>query len=152
MSELTGIYGIDNILITGLKDAGFNTVTFGDPEQVNLDKQNIFPLAHIVLSNSVRNTSTQTASYFVRVVDIIDFNSLDSREMTNKLKQTRNYEDVLHDLDYKINFMWQSILRSSDPITVSESITLETRYYTGQNQLTGYDFNIELTVPSLGAC
>ena len=41
MSE--GIYKADELLINALKAEGFNTVTFGDISEADLNKQRIYP-------------------------------------------------------------------------------------------------------------
>ena len=58
---MKGFYEITQQLKDSLIAEPFvNTVTFGNIDDVDLDKQNIFPLSHIIINNCSVGTSTLT--------------------------------------------------------------------------------------------
>lgn len=151
MSNSTGIYRADEILYDALKDVGFNTITFGDPNQVNLDKQNIFPLAHLVLVSSARTQNTQAVSYEVVVLDSVDSNDLDPRQSKNNFRLTTNFEDVWSDLDNRLGEMQQKFVRRQDLVTLDDFTASAVRYK-AQNILTGWELSLTITIPTIGLC
>ena len=50
------------------------TVTFGDISQVDLRKQTIFPLSHIIINNVVQSGQVMTYNITILLMDIIDVN------------------------------------------------------------------------------
>ena len=50
------------------------TVTFGDITQVDLRKQTIFPLSHIIMNNVVQSGQVMTYNMTILLMDIIDIN------------------------------------------------------------------------------
>ena len=53
-------------------DENTNTVTFGDITEVDLNKQTIFPLSHIMINNVTDNGQTLSYNISVMAMDIVD--------------------------------------------------------------------------------
>ena len=57
---MKGFYQVTDKLKTLLNAEPFvNTVTYGSIDDVDLDKQSIFPLSHIIVNNAVVGTKTR---------------------------------------------------------------------------------------------
>jgi len=54
-----------------LADINCNTVTTGDLYDVNLNKQDIFPLAHIIVNNVTQEEQTLTFNISILAMDIV---------------------------------------------------------------------------------
>lgn len=75
----------------------FNTTTFGQLDAVDLNRQDIFPLCHIVPQTVTIGTPTSIYQFTVHVLDIVDFNKDDVRRVNDPYLGTDNLQDVLSD-------------------------------------------------------
>lgn len=149
----SGIYRINELLYQALKAQGFKTITFGTVSEVDLNKQNIYPIAHLTFIDRTLTSSTDSFNYSLQLLDIIDVNSLDPRESKNDLRLTNNVEDIFHDLGYKFNRAWLSFKREAYNLAdVEDSITLTAGYSEAQNYLAGYEATFNITIPNTGDC
>jgi hypothetical protein len=91
---IRGFYQItETIKDTLLVDPNVKSVTIGDITEVDLAKQTIFPLAHIVVNNAVQEERTITFNISVLTMDLVD----QSKEETEDLfVGNNNLHDVLN--------------------------------------------------------
>jgi hypothetical protein len=64
-----------------LNDVNVNTVTTGDIYDIDLSKQSIFPLSHIIINNVSTQEQTLTFNISVLSMDIVD----ESKEATTDI-------------------------------------------------------------------
>ena len=57
-----------------LLDENVNTVTTGDLTEIDLSKQTIFPLSHIIINSATLNEQVISFSITVLSMDIVDLN------------------------------------------------------------------------------
>lgn len=70
-----------------------NTVTYGNIDDVDLNKQSIFPLSHIIVNNTTVQERTLTFNISVLAMDIVDI----SKEKTDDIfRGNDNEQDVLN--------------------------------------------------------
>ena len=73
-----GIRGFYQILETIkdnlLENDNVNTVTTGDISDVNLQKQNMFPLSHMIVNNATLGENTIIFNISIIAMDIVDRN------------------------------------------------------------------------------
>ena len=91
---MTGYYN----LLDGLKthfdsDAIVNSVTQGDIFQVDLNKQTIFPLVHLMINSSSLQSNTITFNVSIIAMDIVD---ISKSEVTDVFQENNNELDVLN--------------------------------------------------------
>jgi len=91
---MKGFYEISQAIKTQLDDDAFvNTVTIGDIFKIDLNKQTIFPLSHIMINSANYNGKTFNYNVSVLCMDIVD----ESKEATTDLfRGNDNEQDVLH--------------------------------------------------------
>lgn len=91
---MTGFYNITTKLKdTLLADAFINTVTFGDIFKVGLNKQDIYPLSHIMVNSASVENSAWRINVSVILMDLVD----ESEESTtDKFIGNDNEHDVLN--------------------------------------------------------
>jgi hypothetical protein len=91
---MKGFYQISQAIKDQLDaDAFVNTVTMGDIFKVDLNKQTIFPLSHIMINSAAYNGNTFNYSISVLCMDIVD----ESKEATTDIfLGNDNEQDVLN--------------------------------------------------------
>jgi len=91
---MKGFYEISQAIKNQLdNDAFVNTVTIGDIFKIDLNKQTIFPLSHIMINSASYNGNTFNYSISVLCMDIVD----ESKEATTDLfRGNDNEQDVLN--------------------------------------------------------
>ena len=91
---MKGFYNITDKIKTAFQAEPFtNTVSFGSIDDVDLDKQSIFPLAHIIVNSATVGTKTTTFNISVLAMDIVD---VSKEETTDKFVGNDNEQDVLN--------------------------------------------------------
>ena len=95
---IRGFYQVTDTLKTQLlADVNCKTVTTGDISQVNLNKQDIFPLSHIII-NSVTQSDDNGSSTYTFNVSILSMDVVNqSKEPTTDLfVGNNNVQDILN--------------------------------------------------------
>ncbi len=91
---MKGFYNLTDKLKDALIAEPFvNTVTFGSLDDVDLNKQTIFPLSHIIVNNTTVGSKTITFNVSILAMDIVDI----SKEATTDIfVGNDNEQDVLN--------------------------------------------------------
>jgi len=76
-----------------LADVNCNTVTFGNITDIDLSKQTIFPLSHIMVNNVSFPNNTINFNLTVMSMDIVD---VSKDETTDIFRGNNNLQDVLN--------------------------------------------------------
>ena len=97
-----------------------HTVTYGDIREVDLNKQTIFPLAHVMVNNVELESGTMTFNITVLAMDVVHENKGVSVPTTtnqyptdNTFYGNDNEQDVLNTQLAVVNLLNQSLLRSN---------------------------------------
>jgi len=91
---MKGFYNITNKIKTLLDAEPFvKTITFGSIDDVDLDKQSIFPLSHIIVNNAVVSPKTTTFSISILAMDMVD---ISKEETTDAFVGNDNEQDILN--------------------------------------------------------
>lgn len=146
---MIGFYQITEALREELNTAGFKTVTLGEIESVDVSRQNIYPLAHIV-PDSVTGDKTNVFSFNIVGADLVDFNKDDVDDENLSFYGTDNTQDVLHDIFHKLQLAVEQFRRgskftSAEQITSSVSYSYFIRRF--ENVLSGWTASISIEVP-----
>lgn len=70
-----------------------NTVSYGDIDDLLLDKRNVYPVAHVNLTGATLSSSTANVSVSVMIMDVVDINS---NKAVSKFRGNDNEQDVLN--------------------------------------------------------
>lgn len=93
MSVMNGFYRvIDTIKDTLQADVNCNTVTYGDITQIDLSKQTMFPLSHIIVNSATSGENIMTFNISVLAMDIVD----QSKDEADVFRGNDNEQDVLN--------------------------------------------------------
>ena len=93
MSVINGFYRvIDTIKDTLQADVNCNTVTYGDITQIDLSKQTMFPLSHIIVNSATSGENIMTFNISILAMDIVD----QSKDEGDVFRGNDNEQDVLN--------------------------------------------------------
>lgn len=91
---MKGFYNVTSQLKTALAAEPFcNTVTFGNIDDIDLKKQTIFPLSHIIVNNATIGTNTIIFNISILSMDIVD---ISKDEVADVFVGNDNEQDVLN--------------------------------------------------------
>ena len=91
---IQGFYKVtETIKDTLLADVNVNTVTHGDITDIDLSKQTIFPLSHLMVNNVTQGEQILTFNLSVVSMDIVD---ISKEEVTDIFVGNDNLHDVLN--------------------------------------------------------
>lgn len=150
---MIGFYQITERLYDLFVEHGFNTITLDDEQDIDLKRQSIYPLAHIVPMPSTYNGNTNTFSFLLMVLDITDFNKKNKNEQDLMFYGIDNRQDILHSLFEKLRNVIEDLYRGdsfSDMIQTALPIGIDPIVTEFDNGLTGWTAQISITVPSEG--
>jgi hypothetical protein len=129
-----------------LIDKNINTVTAGDISDVNLNKQDIFPLGHIIVNNVVVNEQTLDFNISVLACDIVN-QSKD--ETADRFRGNNNVQDILNTQLSVLNKLVQR-LRMGDLYTdmyqLNGTASLQPFYDRFENQLAGWTATMDIQI------
>ena len=93
MSVMNGFYRvIDTIKDTLQADVNCNTVTYGDITQIDLSKQTMFPLSHIIVNSATSGENIMTFNISILAMDIVD----QSKDEGDVFRGNDKEQDVLN--------------------------------------------------------
>ena len=91
---MTGFYNVlEKIKDTLDAEPFVNTVTYGNIDDVDLNKQSIFPLSHVIVNNTTVQEKTLTFNISVLAMDIVD---VSKKKTTDIFRGNDNEQDVLN--------------------------------------------------------
>ena len=144
---IRGYYQLTNTLKDKLlEDQSINTVTSGDLSDVNLNKQDMFPLAHIIVNNVVVGEQTLTFNVSVLACDMVN----QSKSKTiDRFIGNNNMQDILNTQLGVLNKLIQLLRRGSlhtDQYQLQGDPTLEPFYDRFENQLAGFSATMDIII------
>ena len=144
---MKGFYQVTDKLKTLLNAEPFvNTVTYGSIDDVDLDKQSIFPLSHIIVNNAVVGTKTTTFSISILAMDIVD---ISNDEVTSTFVGNDNEQDVLNTQLALLTRVINELQRGdsyTDKYQVEENVTCEPFVDRFENKLAGWTATFSVSV------
>ena len=145
-------YRITELLYEHLiADQDINTCVIGNLDKIDLNKQTIFPLAHILVQSSNTENGMVNFNITVSCMDLVDESKTDLRDETEQWKDLTNYQDVLNTQHAVLENLETSLdkgslrdlgLEISGPL---EKEPFEDRF---ENLLTGWSSNFDLMIPN----
>lgn len=146
MSVMNGFYRVTQIIRDTLQaDENCNTVTYGDITQVDLDKQTMFPLSHVILNGATSGENTMTFNFSVLAMDIVDI----SKEDGDNFRGNDNEQDVLNTQLSVLNKLIQKMRIGSlysDKYQVVGDVSLEPFRDRFENQIAGWTATFDIII------
>lgn len=131
-----------------LADIDINTVTFGDITQVDLSKQTIFPLAHMIVNSVVQQGQIYQFNISVICMDIVDINKANT---TDLFYGNDNLHDILNTQLAVINRVAEKLRKGNvhqDAYHLDGNVSCDPFYDRFENQLAGFSASFTIIVPN----
>jgi len=129
-----------------LGDVNVNTVTTGDIYDIDLAKQSIFPLSHIIINNVTTQEQVLTFNISVLAMDIVD----ESKEATTDIfRGNNNEQDILNTQLAVLNKLIMVLRKGTlytDQYQLDGDATLEPFYERFDNRLAGWSATFDVFV------
>jgi oligoribonuclease NrnB/cAMP/cGMP phosphodiesterase (DHH superfamily) len=146
---MQGFYNITTkIKETLALDDFVNTVTYGDIFEIDLNKQDIFPLSHFIVNSATLNGSVWQFSMSLLCMDIVDESKEDA---TDKFLGNDNEQDVLNTQMAVINRLLELLRRGdlySDLYQLEGTPTIEPFVDRFDNKLAGWTLTFDVLIPN----
>jgi hypothetical protein len=147
MSVMNGFYRVTDIIKDTLQaDPNCNTVTYGDITQVDLNKQTIFPLSHIIVNSATSGENIMTFNISILAMDIVD---VSKEEVTDIFVGNNNEQDVLNTQLTVLNKVIQNLRIGNlyqDKYQVLGDVTLEPFRDRFENQIAGWTATLDVII------
>lgn len=141
---------IDNIYTYLSGNNNINTVTYGDIFDVDLAKQTIFPLAHIIINDVTFSDHFMTFSINVICMDVVD-ETKEDKQQRNSIYGSDNKQDILNSMLSVVNGLQSSLRRggmNDNNYEINDSPTatrFEDRF---ENLLAGWSLTLNVEIPN----
>jgi len=144
---IRGFYQLTETIKTQLlSDINCKTVTIGNLTDVNLQKQDIFPLAHMIVNNVSQEDGVLIFSISILNMDIVDRSK---SETTDIFIGNNNEQDILNTQLSVINKLVQ-VLRGGDlhqnGYQLQGSVSIEPFYDRFENELAGWTATMDVMI------
>lgn len=144
---MNGFYRVlDQIREALQADPNCNTVTYGDITEVDLDKQTIFPLSHIIVNGATSGENTITFNLSILAMDIVDVRK---EVKTNTFIGNDNEQDILNTQLSVLNKVIQNLRIGNlyqDKYQVLGDVTLEPFRDRFENQIAGWTATLDVII------
>tara|TARA_R110002020_G_scaffold351524_2_gene564709 strand:+ start:423 stop:878 length:456 start_codon:yes stop_codon:yes gene_type:complete len=146
---MTAYYNIIDKLKTALEAEPFvNTVSYGNIYDIDLSKQTIFPLSHIMVNQTSISAPTTTFNVTVMVMDIVDN---PKTEDVSPFLGNSNEQDILNTQLNVASRLVSKLMRGdlfSELFQVEDTAVCEPFNERFENSLTGWAVTFDVTVPT----
>jgi hypothetical protein len=146
---MNGYYYLVNTLKTYLSNLDFiNTITIGDIFSVDLNKQTIFPLAHIIVNNAQLAENTTSLNLSILFMDVVD----ESKDkITDVWDGNDNEQDVLNTQLTLASKLTSDLMRGylySNLIQINGDPTAEPFVDRFENKVAGWTLTFDVIIPN----
>jgi hypothetical protein len=146
---MKGFYDITNKLHTHfIADPIVNTVTEGDIFEVDLNKQTIFPLVHMMINNASFETNVVRFNVSLIAMDIVD---ISKKATTDVFRGNSNEQDVLNTQLEVLNRAYALMLHGNlwdDKYVVDGNPTCEPFTERFENFMAGWTMTLDILIPN----
>jgi hypothetical protein len=146
---MKGFYTITEALQTHFNnDVLVNTVTEGDIFEVDLNKQTIFPLVHVMVNNATFETNVVRFNISLLAMDIVN---ISKDETTDIYRGNANEQDVLNTQLEILNRAYAQMLHGNlwdSEVVVDGNPTCEPFTERFENYLAGWTMTFDVLIPN----
>tara|TARA_R110002124_G_scaffold151262_2_gene318128 strand:+ start:959 stop:1426 length:468 start_codon:yes stop_codon:yes gene_type:complete len=143
---IRGYYQLTSTIKNQLQSQFTNTVTIGDISSVNLNKQDIFPLAHIIVNNVTAEENVLRFNISILACDIVD----QSKDITtDRFTGNDNEQDILNTQLLVLNMLIQRLRMGTlhqDMYQLEGNPNLTPFHDRFENQLAGWSATMDVLI------
>ena len=146
---MKGFYQVTQVIKDQLlADVNVNTVTTGDITRIDLSKQTMFPLSHIIVNNVGNEDNILRFSLSVLAMDVVN---ISKEEVVDIFLGNNNEQDILNTQLAVLNKLVQ-VLRGGtlhqDLYQLDGSPSFEPFYDRFENEMAGWALTFDVIIPN----
>ena len=146
---MKGFYQVTQVIKDQLlSDVNVNTVTTGDITRIDLSKQTMFPLSHIIVNNVGNEDNILRFSLSVLAMDVVN---ISKEEVVDVFIGNNNEQDILNTQLAVLNKLVQ-VLRGGnlhqDLYQLDGSPSFEPFYDRFENEMAGWALTFDVIIPN----
>lgn len=146
---MKGFYQVTQVIKNQLLlDPNVNTVTMGDITKIDLSKQTMFPLSHIIVGNVGNENNVLSFSLSVLAMDIVN---VSKEEVVDIFVGNNNEQDILNTQLAVLNKLVQ-VLRGGtlhqDLYQLDGTPSFEPFYDRFENEMAGWALTFDVLIPN----
>ena len=149
---MQGFYNLSNKIRETLQlDAYVNTVSFGDIFEVDLNKQTIFPLSHVMISSATMQSNVWNFSVSVLCMDLVDESKTFPEGEPASFRGDNNEQDVMNTQMAVANRLLELLLRGDlyvEKYQLDGSPQIEFFVDRFENKLAGVTATFNVLIPN----
>jgi hypothetical protein len=129
-------------------DPLINTVSEGDIFSIDLSKQTIYPLCHLMVNSATFVDNVIQYNISIMAMDIVD---VSKDETTNKFRGNDNEQDILNTQISVLNRLYEKLRRGNlydDNYQVDGSPNVEPFIDRFENKLAGWTMTVNINTPN----
>ena len=137
---------VNTLLLMAEKHYAIKATSVGDIFDIDLSKQSIFPLCHIIINNVTTQEQVLLFNITVMAMDIVDESK---KETTDIFRGNNNEQDVLNTQLAVLNKLVMVLRRGtlySDKFQLEGDATLEPFYERFDNRLAGFAATMDIVI------
>jgi hypothetical protein len=146
---MKGFYQVTQVIKDQLlADVNVNTVTTGDITRIDLSKQTMFPLSHLIVNNVGNEDNILRFSLSVLAMDVVN---ISKEEVVDIFIGNNNEQDILNTQLAVLNKLVQ-VLRGgtlhTDLYQLDGSPSFEPFYDRFENEMAGWALSFDVIIPN----
>jgi len=146
---MKGFYQVTQVIKDQLlADVNVNTVTFGDITRIDLSKQTMFPLSHLMVNSVSNEDSILRFNLSILSMDIVNV----SKEETIDIFLGNNNEQDILNTQLQVQNKLVQLLRGGDLhrqlYQLDSTPTFEPFYDRFENELAGWSMTFDIIIPN----
>jgi len=137
---------LDTVKDTLLDDVDINTVTYGDLSEVDLSKQTIFPLAHVLINGATLTDQTVDMNLTVLCMDSVDIYKNESKDPFAKNESEHQILNTMLAVGNRLTQKFMNGTLHLDGFQMDGDVTCEIFFDRFEGQLAGWAFTFTVSV------
>tara|TARA_A200000159_G_scaffold162193_3_gene185573 strand:- start:3357 stop:3827 length:471 start_codon:yes stop_codon:yes gene_type:complete len=137
---------LDTVKDTLLNDVDINTVTYGDLSEVDLSKQTIFPLAHVLINGATLTDQTVDMNLTVLCMDSVDIYKNESKDPFAKNESEHQILNTMLAVGNRLTQKFMNGTLHQDGFQMDGDVTCDIFFDRFEGQLAGWAFTFTVSV------
>jgi hypothetical protein len=137
---------LDTVKDTLLDDVDINTVTYGDLSEVDLSKQTIFPLAHVLINGATLTDQTVDMNLTVLCMDSVDIYKNESKDPFAKNESEHQILNTMLGVGNRLTQKFMNGTLHQNGFQMDGDVTCDVFFDRFEGQLAGWAFTFTVSV------
>lgn len=137
---------LDTIKDTLLADEDVNTVTYGDLSDIDLEKQSIYPISHVLINGATLTDQTVEFNITVLCMDTVDIFKGESRDLFERNENEFNVMNTMLAVGNRLTQKFMNGTLYQQGYQMDTDVSCEPFYERFEAQVAGWAFTFTVQV------